>query len=611
MSKLLLLIVVGVFLLYPVPVLALEEPQTDGNTPPVLTQGVAAPMWGAPGVTFTFQVIYQDKDGDPPAYVRLYLRKGDFEAVEMTYASGDYKTGAIFQYFWEATEADIGYHQYYFEASDGMETVKLVDTGTVEQVFGGPTVLSESVEHNCIYLLDNQGNELWSYETGRDWTGAVDISRDGNYIAVKTSDDLYLFSHDGSLIWKYTILGSGGENTDFSGWVSISDKGEYIAAAYGNSVALFSREKNTPLWEYKVGNNNIYTVDISSDGSYIVAGDYGDRLLLFSRESSQPVWVYEAPGDVHALAISADGNYIASGTHCPDRKAFMHHRSSKSPLWGYVTSMGSPVWTAAISSDGKYAVYGLDSADTYKAVLLFERESGTPMRAYTTDWWVRSVGISDDGKYIVAGSADHRVYLFDRDKDEALWTFEAGERVGSVAMSSDGMHIVAGSKDKKVYFFSRASSQPLWAYPTSSWVNAVAISADGSYIVAGGGAPQYMLEGSHMVYNPEPGAKPAPPEQILVGGEPEKEKPVCGDGIFERDKGETCENCPQDCIPAGEVKPEEERPDGQSVVTDQAPVPATSTFPIPDWRLVGGIIAGCVVFGILAYFLIRRKRGTS
>jgi len=155
----------------------------------------------------------------------------------------------VFQYLWEATEADIGYHQHYFEASDIKELIKLVDTSTVEQVFGGPNVLSEKLGYNCISLLDNQGNELWSYEIGRDWVGAVDISRDGNYIVAKTSDYLYLFSRDGRLLWRYVILGSGGENTDFSGWVSISDKGDYVAAAYGNSVALFSREKDTPLWE--------------------------------------------------------------------------------------------------------------------------------------------------------------------------------------------------------------------------------------------------------------------------------------------------------------------------------------------------------------------------
>jgi len=158
-------------------------------------------------------------------------------------------------------------------------------------------------------------------------------------------------------------------------------------------------------------------------------------------------------------------------------------------------------------------VYGLDSAGTYKAVLFFERENGTPIRAYTTDWWVRSVDISDDGKYIVAGS-----------------------------------------KDKRVYFFSQASPQPLWSYTTSSWVNSVAMSADGSYVVTG-------------------------------GGEPQEEKPVCGDGICEKDKGETYENCPQDCVPEGKVKPDENKSASQPEATDQTPAPPASTSPFYELRI--------------------------
>jgi LPXTG-motif cell wall-anchored protein len=29
----------------------------------------------------------------------------------------------------------------------------------------------------------------------------------------------------------------------------------------------------------------------------------------------------------------------------------------------------------------------------------------------------------------------------------------------------------------------------------------------------------------------------------------------------------------------------------------------------PNWGLIGGIIAGCIVVGLLVYFFVRRKRG--
>lgn len=485
-----------------------DTTRTLANTAPVLSDGTVYPGWGAQGTTFTYRVTYIDADGDEPAYVRVYAVHGVYD---MTKVAGDYRTGAVYEYNWTATEADVDSYSHYFEASDGQAIARLPTYEGGD--YAGPQVLSEQLEDNKIYLFNRDGNKLWSYDLGRDWVGAIAISADGNYIAVKTSDYIYLFPRSsGEPLWRYTVLASGGANTDFSGWVAISDNGDHIAAAYGNSVALFSKESHIPLWTYNVGDNNLYTVDISSDGGYVVTGVYGGKLLLFSKDSNEPLWKYKAPSDIHALAISADGNYIASGSHCPDRKAYLHSRSSSEPLWSYVASQGSPVWAAAISSDGSYAVYGLDSAETYDAVLLFECGSGKPMRSYTTDWWVRSVDISSDGKYIVAGSGDHHVYLLDRDKDGAVWTFEADERVGSVAMSSDGAYIVAGSKDRNVYFFSRSKSTPLWKYRTTSWVSAVAISSNGSYITAGGGAPQYMFEGHHQLYNPERGTVKAPPE---------------------------------------------------------------------------------------------------
>ena len=49
---------------------------------------------------------------------------------------------------------------------------------------------------------------------------------------------------------------------------------------------------------------------------------------------------------------------------------------------------------------------------------------------YETGDWVRSVAISSDGKYIVAGSSDKNVYLFNRE-GELLWKYKTGDTVWS------------------------------------------------------------------------------------------------------------------------------------------------------------------------------------
>jgi WD40 repeat protein len=96
--------------------------------------------------------------------------------------------------------------------------------------------------------------------------------------------------------------------------VSISSDGSYIAAGSGDGkVYLFSRSSSTPLWSYQTGNVGC-SVSISSDGSYIAAGSIDGKVYLFSRSSSTPLWSYQTGNWVLSVSISSDGSYIAAGS---------------------------------------------------------------------------------------------------------------------------------------------------------------------------------------------------------------------------------------------------------------------------------------------------------
>ncbi|MBI2546387.1 hypothetical protein HYV81_04360 [Candidatus Woesearchaeota archaeon] len=241
------------------------------------------------------------------------------------------------------------------------------------------------------------------------------------------------------------------------------------------------------------------------------------------------------------MSVSSDGRLVAAGSHSPEEMAYLFSIENNVPLTKFKTSPDAPVWTAAMSRDGKYTIYGLDSANTYTSIFLFLNDKNTPLKTWTTDWWVRSVDISSNGKYIAVGSGDHNIYLIDKDKDQPLWKFEADERVGYVSISQDGNYIAAGSKDKNVYLLSKESKIPIWNYKTDSWVASVAISVDGTYIVAGTGAAQYLSEGHHPIYNPEKGLK----EEIAKEADAIIKESICGDGMCEG--SETKENCYKDC----------------------------------------------------------------
>lgn len=497
------------------------------NSAPQLLDGGAQPGFVSPGETATYKVIYKDKEGDAPSYVRVNFPSG---AKEMEKISGDYQKGDTYQFSWTPEKSE----EYFFEASDGKETARFpnYEGGTLAPV----DVLTEKLDKNKIYLFSKDSvKPLWSFETGNDWVQNVAISENGDYITAKTNSYIYFFTKDSNQpLWKYQCDGE----ESFSGWVDISSDGNYIAGGCQSSLSLFNKESNKPIWNYN-GNSNIYAVSISGDGKYIAAGTSGtNKVLLFDKDSNKPVWEFVGEGDIHGLAIAQNGKYIAAGAHCPDRRAFAFLQESNKPLFSYQLSEDSPVWTAAISFDGKSIVYGLDGGGDFDNIFVFTPEKDEPLKSFRAQGWVRSVAMSADGKYIAAGSGTgHIVYLFDKNKDTPLWQYKADERVGAVDIASNGKYIAAGSKDKNVYVFSSESSKPLWKFSADEWVNSVAISANGDFAAAGTGASQYLSEG-HTFGDLGPGVVEA----------------ECGNTICEDQAGETDKTCPQDCIP-GEARP--------------------------------------------------------
>jgi len=57
----------------------------------------------------------------------------------MTMVSGDYTTGALYQYSWVTTSTDVGSHNYHFEASDGISTARDPVSGD----YDGPSVVEK------------------------------------------------------------------------------------------------------------------------------------------------------------------------------------------------------------------------------------------------------------------------------------------------------------------------------------------------------------------------------------------------------------------------------------------------------------------------------------
>lgn len=93
---------------------ATYEGITHGVSPLILSQSSVTPTLGTTTTLFLFQTTYTDVAGKPPTQALVYV---DNTSYPMTYVSGSYRSGALFQV---ETTLPVGNHTFYFVFDDGV-----------------------------------------------------------------------------------------------------------------------------------------------------------------------------------------------------------------------------------------------------------------------------------------------------------------------------------------------------------------------------------------------------------------------------------------------------------------------------------------------------------
>ncbi len=168
-----------------------------GNAPQVNISVV--PRRGNKNTNFTFKAVYSDRDGDPPAYVKLKI-DDVWHDMQETDESSTYRNGVAYTY---ASRLTAGDHRFRVKASDGENTVL-----TLEQK--QPTVLDKriirpgqdtfqrmrsllqqekqlTVDRNDVSLTVYEGRYVW--EVPRD-DGSIYVSKDGARILDRTGQGI-------------------------------------------------------------------------------------------------------------------------------------------------------------------------------------------------------------------------------------------------------------------------------------------------------------------------------------------------------------------------------------------------------------------------------------
>ncbi len=318
---------------------------------------------------------------------------------------------------------------------------------------------------------------------------SVDISEDGNYIAVSNKSSVNLYQKDSnSPIWTYNSPNSNNYED-----VGISKNGSYIVAVEDEEVILLNKDPETPkttVWNYTVGGG--FCADIAAKGKYIAIANTTGSVMLLNNAPENPksyIWKCNVSGSINDIAISGDGNYTIAGN--ADGNIYLFNKTitpTKTPEWSYDTT--ASVTYVAISENGQYFL----AANGDNEVYLFNTTNPQGyMWNYTCTAGVNDMAISDDGTYVAICNGTRIEYLNNiySSSKQPMWSFDFGTfQAAAVDISADGKYVVVAVDEDSLYLFNNKVTSP----KNYEWVgyhdpgglaeHDIAISDDGRYFVA-------------------------------------------------------------------------------------------------------------------------------
>ncbi len=225
--------------------------------------------------------------------------------------------------------------------------------------------------------------------------------------------------------------------------------------------------------------------------------------------------------EVHSVAFSPDGQFIASGAS--DHYIRGWNARTGQPVGALPGHVGR-ISSVTFSPDGEL----LASGGSDKTIRVWKLPNGEPFHMLNHLDWIFSVVFSPDGKNLVSGGADKEIKVWNLETGEVLRTLAGHSHwVLSLAISPDGRFLVSSGADKTVKVWNLETGLLLHTFEQPSWIRSVAVDPGGR-LVAGVGEDGMVrvwdLENGELLYAAAGHAGPAlsvvvsPDGQLLISG---------------------------------------------------------------------------------------------
>lgn len=182
---------------------------------------------------------------------------------------------------------------------------------------------------------------------------------------------------------------------------------------------------------------------------------------------------------VYTAALSSDGKYTVIGS-IYDGGSFWQLTDNKRLFnWNHQANEQTTLLTSDISHDGKWAV----TADSNN-IVLWNTKTGAGERFWTAPSTVLSISLSPTANVALLGLDNNTAVIFDIILGGIKQTFTHTNRVRSVDISADGKTIITGSEDFSAKIWQLNKTQSTATIQHQDEVQLVKLSDDGTLAIS-------------------------------------------------------------------------------------------------------------------------------
>lgn len=193
----------------------------------------------------------------------------------------------------------------------------------------------------------------------------------------------------------------------------------------------------------------------------------------------EQTWPLAAKGHYDA-ALSDDGGLaiVASINHGGSLWQLPQHERVYN--WNHKADTFSLLDHVAISGDGRFGA----TAEQGK-LTLWDATSGKSLNFWALPADIRSLDISSDGQFLLAGLDNGSAVLISTTQGKGVRTFSTDDQVTSVSLSADNTLAMAGTRLGSVYLWNTSDGETRGQWGHDNQVSSTAISADNRFAFSG------------------------------------------------------------------------------------------------------------------------------